>query len=325
MSSYPLHTGLEFRSIVSTDLDAWLELVARIEAAQNSEWHMSRSDLQEIIESAQNPVSESAIIGCDAHGVPRAYGFNRRDSGSLAPSAYGGVDPHWLRQGVGNAILAWQEHQLKEQLGQEDAQDAVVRTFSRHDSPGYRALLISRGYQIVRNFSEMLRSLEHIPLQEVPSNVLFESFTPRLSEAVRVAHNESFAMHWGSDPYDVGRWNVMVTHDNFRPELSLVALDRVSGEIAGYLLTTYDPLKETVVGRKEGHTDLLGVVPTWRGGGIASALLARAMTFYKNAGMDHASLDVDAGNTSGALGVYERMGYQAIKQTPAWEKNLKEV
>jgi ribosomal protein S18 acetylase RimI-like enzyme len=36
--------------------------------------------------------------------------------------------------------------------------------------------------------------------------------------------------------------------------------------------------------------------------------------------MDYASLDVDAENPSGALRLYERMGYRAISRHLAWEQ-----
>jgi len=41
----------------------------------------------------------------------------------------------------------------------------------------------------------------------------------------------------------------------------------------------------------------------------APALLAAALRAFARDGMDKAGLDVDTGNASGALRLYERMGY----------------
>ena len=48
----------------------------------------------------------------------------------------------------------------------------------------------------------------------------------------------------------------------------------------------------------------------WRRKGIASALLARSLAALRDNGMTEATLDVDAENLSGALRIYERLGFE---------------
>ena len=72
----------------------------------------------------------------------------------------------------------------------------------------------------------------------------------------------------------------------------------------------------------EFHGEPSGVRREYRGRGIAQALLADAMRRFTDAGMDVASLDVDSENPTGALGLYTKMGYQAVNTSMAWDKEL---
>jgi ribosomal protein S18 acetylase RimI-like enzyme len=107
-----------------------------------------------------------------------------------------------------------------------------------------------------------------------------------------------------------------------RPDLSGVVLDRDTGTVAGYQLASHDPGVAATRGFTEGYTDLLGVRRDYRGRGIARALLADAMRRFAAAGLDKASLDVDSENPTGALSLYIRMGYSAVNQSMAWDKEL---
>ena len=71
-------------------------------------------------------------------------------------------------------------------------------------------------------------------------------------------------------------------------------------------------------GLKEGHVDLIGVRPAWRGRGLAPALLAEVMHAYVASGMDTAGLSVDTGNASGALNLYLGMGFHVEHTSVAW-------
>jgi ribosomal protein S18 acetylase RimI-like enzyme len=62
-------------------------------------------------------------------------------------------------------------------------------------------------------------------------------------------------------------------------------------------------------GVREGWTGLLGTRRAHRRRGVGRALLAASLRAFADAGMDAAGLDVDRENPSGALGLYERLGY----------------
>ncbi len=59
-----------------------------------------------------------------------------------------------------------------------------------------------------------------------------------------------------------------------------------------------------------------------RGRGLASALLAHSLRAFRQAGFSQAALDVDAENPSGALRLYQKLGFCAIRQELHFVKRL---
>ena len=73
-------------------------------------------------------------------------------------------------------------------------------------------------------------------------------------------------------------------------------------------------------GRKRGWLDGVFVRRPWRRRGLASALVARALVRLREAGMEEAMLGVDSENPSGALGLYERAGFQVHRRSRAYRR-----
>ncbi|NYE94041.1 mycothiol synthase [Psychromicrobium silvestre] len=315
--------GLTFRAINTGDIDQWFDLIRRIAAVEKPAWHDQRDDLENALSSSKNNPAFDTLIGFDEQNIARAYAQVTKNPDSEKSYLFGGVDPQWQRRGIGRALLEWQQGRALERFTQASQAPGMVRVFADEHALAVNALYRSAGFQVVRYFSEMHRALsEEIPQLELDSGVRIESYTPELSEQIRQAHNEAFADHWGSEPRDQEAWGFLVNHEQFRADWSTVAIDNVSGEVAGYQIANYDHDVFENSGRKEGYTELLGVRRAYRGRGIAPALLADAMQRFIASGMDLASLDVDTENPSGALGLYQRMGYQAVHQSMAYDKAL---
>lgn len=317
---WPVVPGLEFRPLTGADVDMWLDLVERIAAFEKAPWHMQRSELVAAISDAVNPVADNSLAGVDRDGVVRAFARVVKNPAGDKAHVYGGVDPLWQRRGIGRAVLAWQEARTAVRFVADGQAEPKARNYVEEDNPALLALMASAGYTVVRYFSEMLRPLEQAPAVPAPQGISIVSWTPELSEAVRLAHNEAFGDHWGSEPRTVEQWDVQMAHEHGRLDLSAVAVDSGTGDVAGYQLASVDP--EAMNGRSEGYTELLGVRREWRGRGIAPALLADAMARFAAAGLHYAALDVDTENPTGALGLYERMGYKPVRSSMAWDKTL---
>ncbi len=319
---FPAADGLHFRPLEAADVDAWMELMARIEEAEQVPWRTQRSELVAAVEDRRNPVAENSVGGFDAGGAVRAVGRVVKNPEGEKAHVMGGVDPQWRRRGVGSAVLAWQEARVAQRFAADGQPGPLARAYGEADNVGTTALLDGAGYSMVRYFSEMLRPLADAPIVPHPVGIDVVSFTQDMDEAVRLAHNEAFADHWGSEPRTPEQWAVQMAHEHLRRDLSTVAIDAATGEVAGYQIATVDPEMAAASGRAEGYTELLGVRRAWRGRGIAPALLAEAMARFAAAGLDHASLDVDTANPTGALGLYEGMGYKPIRSSAAWDKSL---
>lgn len=324
----PAATGLDWRAATAGDLDAWAALIGRTAAVERPVWFEKRADLLQVLENSKNDPRTHTLLGTDSSGVPRAYGRIAKNPDGDKAHGMGCVDPGWQRRGIGTAIVAWQEQRTMGRFaadagGGHGPAQARLRIFNE-ESQERRSMLLQRlGYTTVRWYNEMHRSLE-IPIPEAAVGEGLELVTldPSLHEAARLAHNDAFRDHWGSEPRDEESWRFTLEHPLARPEWSTAVLDRASGDVAGYQLASFDPDTAAERGFTEGYTELLGVRRAYRGRGIAQALLADAMRRFAGSGMDVASLDVDSENPTGALALYMGMGYTAVNRSMSWEKLL---
>jgi ribosomal protein S18 acetylase RimI-like enzyme len=72
-----------------------------------------------------------------------------------------------------------------------------------------------------------------------------------------------------------------------------------------------------------GYTESISVGRKWRGTGIAKALICRSMEMFKTLGMQEVALGVDALNLTGALQLYQGLGYVTHKTLVEYTKPLK--
>ncbi|MDM7988962.1 GNAT family N-acetyltransferase [Arthrobacter sp. zg-Y877] len=316
-------TGLRWRSIADDDVDAWHALIRRMADADKPAWVEDRRDLEQALETTSGDPAQDTLIGLDKAGTARAYGRIALNPGSETGSGFGGVDPQWRRRGIGAQVYRWQETRLRQRLLTEHRKHGVLRTYAEESNASQVALLQSEGAEVVRYFTEMTRPLAgDLPDAELPEGMEFRTFDAEISDAVRLAHNEAFRDHWGSEPRNKERWGFTVDHPQFRPKWSFAVIDTASGEVAAYQLASFDPESKDIHGYKEGYTMLLGVRRDWRGRKLAPAMLREAMRRFRKGGMDNATLGVDTENPSGALGLYESLGYRPTHREVVFDKTV---
>jgi mycothiol synthase len=315
---------LSWRPIMVEDAVAWATLLAAAEAADGTGEHYSVEDLLEELADPHLDMVRDTVAAFDgdrmvAYGLVRAAGISR---GVHRVHTEGCVHPQHRRTGLGREMLrrtaarAAQRH--------EACPDVHGELLTRcHDgNSGAAALLDASGFTPVRWFYDMHRDLaEPPPVAPLPGGLRLVGFDPSLDEALRGAHNEAFADHWGSPERSVTSWRQWFTGSRaFRPALSFALLD--SEEVAGYLLSYEYEADCTVSGVREAWVGQLGTRRPWRGRGIASALLTHALRAYADAGYERTGLGVDSSNPTGALSLYERTGFVVNQRWTTYARPL---
>jgi ribosomal protein S18 acetylase RimI-like enzyme len=306
-------TGLDWRPLTPGDVPVLAALVARIEAADAQPTRTSEVEIREAFDGDWKDHARDSRVGLDAEGHPRAWMTLEAPPGDVrVVRVYlsGGVDPAWRGRGTGRAMLSWATARARQKLAEsgKDAPGRIAAFIEDHRTDAL-ALHAAAGFAPIRYFTDMRRDLAQ-PLPEIGDldGIRIVPWSDELDDAVRLAHNEAFADHWGSEPRTPESWQV--GRAMFAPQWSHVALDEATGEVAGYTLSGRYEQDWAVAGYSSGYTELLGVRRAWRGRGLAPALLTAAMRSFRADGMQYAELDVDTENPSGAHGLYARLGYE---------------
>jgi ribosomal protein S18 acetylase RimI-like enzyme len=83
----------------------------------------------------------------------------------------------------------------------------------------------------------------------------------------------------------------------------------VNGDVAGFVICTNDNAHEN-----GGFIDLLGIRHDFQGRGFGELLLRWAFAYCVSRGFTDADLAVDTGNSSGALGLYSKVGLTTLSE-----------
>lgn len=314
--------GLDWRPIRRSDADELSGLLTAIEHLDEPSERHSIDELYEQLDQVDTAPERNSLIGRDSGGTAVAYGWNHPLLSDVDPRRVhltGGIHPGWRRQGIGHALFAWQlararrwhTETVRPGFGPLQVICAVDTKLT-----GVRALYQSAGLEPVRWFADMLLIFDGPPTSyPAPPGIRLVPLRRKLFEAVRQAHNEAFADHWGSQPIDSTRWAEQLGRSASRISWSWVALEETNSEVVGYATNSVYEQDWHSQGFSEGWTDRLGVRPGWRGRGIAKALLSASMRSFAEAGLDAAGLGVDTDGPTGAFGLYESLGYRATDTT----------
>jgi GNAT superfamily N-acetyltransferase len=119
-------------------------------------------------------------------------------------------------------------------------------------------------------------------------------------------HQNAFANHYGFTPRPFDEWISMVTGDpSFDPGGVLVG--SVQGEPVGFCHHTDEFSSDD-----RGFIIGLGVCQSGRGFGYGEALLRSGVDYSISKGYSSVELAVDSGNESGALKLYEKVGFKTF-------------
>jgi mycothiol synthase len=237
---------------------------------------------------------------------------------------WGVVHPRWRRLGVGRQLMEALYRRAEERAAPLEEGTAYFQASTRDVEEDRKALFESVGMAPVRYFVNMVRPINNgLPPVEMPPGFHLRTFDPaRDMEAVWRVDVESFQDHWGFTGFPLEEFVHWMQEPHFRPELWLLAEEEASGRVVGISLNKIDPDWIAQTGRQEGYVNTLGVLRPYRKLGLGTALLARSLRVLRQAGMEAAHLGADAENLTGAVRIYERLGFQVRKTSIAYRRTL---
>jgi mycothiol synthase len=249
-------------------------------------------------------------------------------SGQWIGFQFGNVLPAWRGKGIGSELLRFNEErlaqiatQLKENGYLPMEAPCMLDSFVSSTETERISLLDRRGYQVVRYAFEMVRpDLENIPELPLPMGVEVRPVIPEHYRLIWEASNEAFRDHWGYIPDPWEEFERLVNDPDHDPSLWRVAW--LGDQVVGMVLSFIDKDQNEIYGRRRGYTENICVRRLWRKQGVAKALIALSLRAIKERGMTEAGLGVDAENTSGALHLYQSMGYRVEKKSTIYRKPL---
>jgi mycothiol synthase len=313
--------GIRWRPLTLDDAELVTDLLERVSRRDHPTWSESVEEVREELEHSWVDPSRDGLIALDGSRTAVAWGLV-----VMAPDPetfvrvflQGGVDPDHRGRGLGQRLLAWQHDRARVMLADSpERMPGWVMSAAAEAAPEHAALLVRAGFEPSRYFTTLECDLADAPASPVlPAGVVSVPFSAELSEAVRHAKNAAFADHWGSQPVQREQWESVQSLPSFRPELCRVAL--VDDEVVGFVITEINEDDWERQGARSAYIGLVGTVRTWRGKGLASALLGEVLTAYRDAGLECAVLDVDTENPTGALGVYTRLGFAPTAREVAY-------
>lgn len=270
-----------------------------------------------------DPATDEVIVELDGQIVGWADVRYAPDSDGTPVYALGcALLPEVRRQGLGTALLAYNEAQARARAAAEaPGASALLHASAGDGQPGAIALLEGAGYRVARYFIEMVDpSLDAVPEMPMPAGLAVRPMVPADHRSVFEADSEAFQDHWGGVDVSEAAFERFFGGPEFTPDLWRVAWDgdQVAGVIMIRVLTAYNEEYDA----RRVLVDGVSVRRPWRGRGLARALLADALRGARDAGFTSATLDVDAENPTGALGVYEAVGFEVESRSSAYRRPL---
>lgn len=309
--------GIQARPIDKGDVEAWAALTAAKEKVDQEGENFSAEDLAEALDRPGRNMARDSI-GLWEDGRMIGYGVLH-----VSPSVVdvdrvrteGAVDPERRRSGLGTALMRWLIQRAGEVHAATHAQTpGLVCAGASSDNVSATSLFEGLGFTPERFFFDMRRQLDQpVPDTAVAGGLRLTPYDPAHDEALRLAHFEAFSDHWGWSPPTPELWRSRsIGSRAFRGAQSYLVLD---GETVAAYVNCYEWEADTeATGVRELYIGQVGTRRAYRGRGLARATIAKVLTEGAQAGYQRAGLGVDADNPTGALGLYENLGFSTHKK-----------
>jgi len=169
-----------------------------------------------------------------------------------------------------------------------------------------REALESFGMEIIRTYWHMKRLLD----SQAKAGTTKDKFEIKLVsgqpdlEIWWALHQDAFSNHFGFAPRPMDLWIEQATSSSTMDSEGCF-LAFYDGQPAGFV-----QMANANYHLNGGYVDLIGVAHKFQGLGLGQILLQHAINFSVDQGREFIELNVDTGNESGALKLYEKLGFK---------------
>ena len=319
----PHVAGVEFRNLRSSaDYEALAGLIGATNLHDGIDYVPSADSMRVEYENMADfdPRSDIILGEIDARLVAYGEAYRQVRDGIGVYWTFGAVLPEFRRRGIGGAILATNEERLRQVAEQyEDPAGRAFGCWVNEREGGASELLTGAGYAPARyGFSMIRRSLDGLPPARLPDGLAQRPVAPDDHRAIFDAGNEAFRDHWGHREATDEDFAATFEHPDLDTSLWRVAWDGT--EVAGGVMNWIYPSENEAMGVRRGWLELIFVRRPWRKRGLATALIVSALEELRERGMSEAMLGVDADNLTGALRLYEALGFEVKDRSTNYRK-----
>jgi mycothiol synthase len=193
--------------------------------------------------------------------------------------------------------------------------DRIEAIVLPEDAP-FDALVRRRGFAHERDVLRMWRMLDDpIPPETWPGGAVVRSYRDTDAQHLHQLLDETYAT-WDTNyvPQHHDEWlQFMTDHDEFDPELWFLV------ERDGRLVACALHWKEH---QRRGWVKDIVVRESERGRGLGRALLVHGFHAYASREVERVGLKVDSTNPTGAIQLYESLGFRTDRRYGIWNKQL---
>lgn len=237
---------------------------------------------------------------------------------------YAPLLPEWRGKGIRRNMLLFNERRAREIAAEHpEGKPRFFQAWADDTEVHWISLLIREHYKPVRYYFLMIRSLlEPIPDLPLPEGLHIRPVKPDDCWTVWRAADEALQDHWGGSDLTDEILKEWMERPTFSPGLWVVAWDTSNDQVVGVVLSSIDEEENQEYSRKRAHMGPIGVRRPYRRKGLASVLIAQSFKVLKDFGITEAALSADSENPTGALHLYEKMGFSTEKQFTTYCKPM---
>jgi len=259
-----------------------------------------------------DPATDAVIAELNGEAVAVAAVSWRIREGTVVHNIEIWVRPDARRRGIGDSLVNWAEEHARAAVAAGVAGPPgaaqVIGGWGDGDVPGHDRLAAQHGYAVFRYGFEMRRPVDApIPEAPLPEGLEIRPVVAKDHRVIWDADTEAFRDHFEPSVRtedDFAGWFAAPSLDT---SLWQVAWD--GDEVAASIMTSINVEENAKIGLSLAWLDHVSVRRRWRQRGVAAALIASTLRLLRDRGAEVAALGVDAQSLTGALHLYEKMGF----------------